>query len=74
LENEIKDCKKYVTLNAQLKSAYETQQKDVILLGELYRKQQEMLSSLESNRYVLHEMEDLRLTCEHEIAGELISL
>jgi hypothetical protein len=62
-----------VEANAELRAEYETAQKEILLLGELYRRQQEILSGFDSNRYIEHEMEDLRLTYEDEIKSMFCS-
>lgn len=41
LENEVKHSQKYIEMNKQLKQAYETSQKELIMLGELFRRHQE---------------------------------
>jgi len=70
LESEIHHCKKYVEINGALKAAYETAQKEILMLGELYRRQEEVLLSLEPNRYLAYEIEDLRLTFEDELKSK----
>ena len=67
LESEVKHCKKFVDVNNELRAAFEASQKEILLLGELARRQQEVIANHEPHRYLLHEMEDLRLTCEDEI-------
>ena len=57
-------------INADLKAAYETSQKEILLLGELYRRQQEVLMGYDFRRDMIHEMEDLRLTFEDEIKSK----
>ncbi|XP_021953152.1 hamartin isoform X2 [Folsomia candida] len=74
LENEIKYLQKYLDLNSELKSAYDVSQKEILLLGELLRYQQEAKANYSNNspdtrRYYQEEMDDVRQTCAEEIRG-----
>lgn len=67
LENEVKNCQKYIERNKELKTAYEVRLKEILLLGELLRKYKEMASPHSDYRYLMDQLEDCRLTAEEEI-------
>jgi len=70
LESEIKHLKRSIDMNNELKSAYETSQKEIIILGELLRVYHENSNpALDRNRYVREEMDQLRAAYEDELRG-----
>lgn len=69
MENEVKICQKYIEKNKELKTAYETRLKEILLLGELLRKYKEVMAHPSENRYLLEQLEDYRHTAEEENRG-----
>lgn len=66
MENEVKFCSEFVTKNAELQAAYQSAQKSIIMLGELCRRQEEMLNLMEPTKNS-EDVEDIKMAYEEEI-------
>ncbi|ODN00087.1 Hamartin, partial [Orchesella cincta] len=69
LENEVKNCQKYIERNKELKTAYEARLKEILVLGELLRRYKEITTPPSECGYLVEQMEACRQTHDEEIRG-----